>query len=127
MRRFGILWRRLDYLIEHSILIATVCAKLHNVCVARWVRQGRPVNGLECDRQAQDHLDVMYRGSVFVQQDTQRDDFPTTSEVLERMGNPHETDGLRTRDSKKRDELARHIHSLGIRWSESAEHDFMHL
>jgi hypothetical protein len=41
------------------------------------------VNGLECARQAQDHLDVIHRESVFVQQDTQRDDFPTTSEVTD--------------------------------------------
>ena len=36
VRRWGILWRPLVCSLDNCTLIATICAKLHNVCVADW-------------------------------------------------------------------------------------------
>lgn len=37
VRRFGILWKPIEYALNDVPLLIAVCAKLHNVCVSRWL------------------------------------------------------------------------------------------
>lgn len=41
VRKWGILWRSLEYSEEINILIVIVCAKLHNICIDSWKKQGK--------------------------------------------------------------------------------------
>jgi hypothetical protein len=45
VRRWGILWSAQETTIEHTCTLVTVCAKLHNVCVDRWIARGWPGGG----------------------------------------------------------------------------------
>lgn len=42
VRRFGILWKRIDLDLDHVPTIILTCAKLHNVCVERWIAEHCP-------------------------------------------------------------------------------------
>ena len=39
VRKWGILWKPLGYSLRVNTLITMVCAKLHNVCVNRWMKK----------------------------------------------------------------------------------------
>jgi hypothetical protein len=41
-RRFGILWKPIRMKLARVAKVIRVCAMLHNVCVDRWVKRGRP-------------------------------------------------------------------------------------
>ena len=38
VRRWGILWKSLDYKLKTSVLIIMTCVKLYNICVNSWIR-----------------------------------------------------------------------------------------
>ena len=40
VRKFGILWKTLDYSLSTNTLILQVCAKLHNLCINHWMKAG---------------------------------------------------------------------------------------
>ncbi len=42
VRRWGILWCCNGVRIRRVSLMLTVCAKLHNICVDRWIANGKP-------------------------------------------------------------------------------------
>ena len=41
IRKFGIMWRAMEYGVEINTLIVMVCAKLHNLCIDEWKRKGK--------------------------------------------------------------------------------------
>ena len=40
VRKWGILWRPLEYSVKDNALILKVCAKLHNFSINNWMRTG---------------------------------------------------------------------------------------
>jgi len=42
VRRFGILWKPIELDVENVPLVVTTCAILHNICINRWIANGRP-------------------------------------------------------------------------------------
>lgn len=40
VRRWGVYWRCMRFSLKHSTIISSVCAILHNVCVADWKKKG---------------------------------------------------------------------------------------
>jgi len=40
VRKFGILWKALEYSLATNTLILQVCAKLHNLCINHWMKVG---------------------------------------------------------------------------------------
>jgi hypothetical protein len=40
VRKFGILWKALEYSLATNTLILQVCAKLHNLCINHWMKEG---------------------------------------------------------------------------------------
>ena len=44
VRKWGILWRPLEYSVKDDILILMTCAKLHNFSIDHWMKAGTHFN-----------------------------------------------------------------------------------
>ncbi len=42
VRRFGILWKPIEFDVSNIPLLITTCAILHNICINRWLLNGKP-------------------------------------------------------------------------------------
>jgi hypothetical protein len=42
VRRFGILWKPIEFDVSNIPLLVTTCAILHNICINRWLLNGKP-------------------------------------------------------------------------------------
>ena len=84
VRRWGILWCANSSRLRNVAVIAIVCAKLHNLCVDRWITNG--MNGREYSVGVNE--DIPLHDGI----DNSR---PTDDEVSERLSNRYAKIGLR--------------------------------
>jgi hypothetical protein len=107
--RWGILWRPIQFKLWKVATIVKVCAMLHNVCVSRWVSEGRCVN-----RSGQQCLEVPPQVRV-------EDGMPSESAVMERLHNNYVDARRRSADSSCRNTLMEDIYDAGIRMYSDTE------
>ena len=127
IRRWGILWKPLEYKIAHVTLIIQVCAKLHNRCIDSWKRS--------TSRKGQrENLEPLEHGddwSCFLRNCHKRSsniDVPTDDEIINVLSNrlkPGNLTYAKRRDHcPKRELLVKYIYDHGIRFDSRAENDF---
>lgn len=66
VRRFGILWKPIEYALERVPLIVTTCAILHNICIDRWLQMNEEsgVSSLLYGPSSTPHIDVNHATGV---------------------------------------------------------------
>lgn len=124
VRRWGILWRPLEYSIANVTLIIQVCAKLHNRCVDTWKKSKNGSQQLEPLDQGEDwscFLKNCYRKKASI-------DFPEDDEVFNILSNnlkpPTAAYSKRRDQCPKRELLTEYIYKSGIRYDSRSENDF---
>ena len=127
VRRWGILWKPLEYDMEKVTLIIQVCAKLHNRCVDSWKRSATR-------RGQRENLEPLDHGedwSCFLRnchKQSSSINFPTDDEVINVLSNrlkPGNATYAKRRDQcPKREVLTKYIYDSGIRFDSRAENDF---
>jgi hypothetical protein len=130
VRRFGILWRPLEYHVNKVPTIFRVICKLHNMCMDRWMmnnpagaRLGKLTDG-DCmpfsdDSNLWDTFDIRVGlDEVFEQ--------PTDEAVIQRLRNRYGRLGDRrrvyaARNIALRDSLCEELYTLGVRFNKELE------
>ena len=97
IRKWGILWKPLEFKLQTNVLIVTVCAKLHNVSINYWKRKGKLAEEISAmDRNYDQQRDVgMFMGwgaanGLFAPQE----DIMEDENIAHIMGNHIRNDGL---------------------------------
>lgn len=103
VRRWGILWRPILFALHRVATIVKVCAKLHNVCVDRWVQRGRPMNrkGMQ-QPDVPDHVNIATT-------------MPTDAEIINKMHNSYIDANRASADHSLRTKIMDDIYNAGIR------------
>mmetsp|Transcript_17250 Transcript_17250/g.38846 ORF Transcript_17250/g.38846 Transcript_17250/m.38846 type:complete len:496 (+) Transcript_17250:167-1654(+) len=111
VRRWGILWRMIEFSLSRVPTIVRVCAKLHNLCVDRWLLQGRPSS-----REAADRIEPEAEDQIGVE-----DGMPAHSEIMARLHNNYVLARARSAESSIRMRLVHDIYNAGIRTETDTE------
>ena len=104
VRRFGILWCANSSHLNKVAVLVLVCAKLHNLCVDRWMINGRRGN-----------LDIVGVNEDIPLHDGIENNRPTDIEVANALGNRYSEIGDRAAVSDLRTTMMLQIWSTGIR------------
>ena len=105
VRRWGILWCANSSRLKNVSLMVQCCAKLHNVCVERWIKNGRQhhINTTHQQEEIPEHvnIDSAYR--------------PTDAEVINRLDNRYAGIGVRAASNDLRISMMNMIWDTGLR------------
>ena len=115
VRRWGIPWCPNNSRLKNVPLMAQCCAKLHNVCVNRWIINGKNNNFESCSRfeDIPEHINI----------DTVAR--PTDAEVADRLNNRYADIGLRAAQCDLRVSMMNMIWNTGLRIT--SDHDLVGL
>jgi hypothetical protein len=128
VRKWGILWKPLEFSLETNMLIVKVCCKLNNFCIMAWKKKGKKayqIAAMEAKfEQAMDSDAGLFLG--WTSSSASNDDIPNDGEVLEMMANnltspDHPTSRV---DSQRRIDIRQKIIDCGYAWHANQENDF---
>jgi hypothetical protein len=124
VRKWGILWKPLEYSLQTNILILSVCSKLHNISINHWIKQGY----LSKEIAAMDELYQQQKDEgIFMGWDTQ---FEEEYDIFD-IGNIEELFGNHLRNepasriiSDRKKGITETIYNCGIRYQLRSDNDF---
>ena len=122
VRKFGILWKTLDYSLSTNTLILQVCAKLHNLCINHWMKAGdraTEIQKIDNDFRLQNDARIFTNTTSGRERNTVDD---VRKKVLG-MSNSNDTED-RPLASARRWEIAEDLYDKGIRYDTRADNDF---
>jgi len=113
IRRWGFFWKPIEYDIDTTILIARVCAKLHNLCID--MNENEAGNhGIDANMRTDDQPTM-----------SMNDDQPTDSSVMEVFENlylENRTALRRSTESTKRDQIRINLQRSGLAFSSANDY-----
>ena len=115
VRRWGILWCPNSSRLKNVSLMVQCCAKLHNVCVNRWIINGKN-NNFESSSRFEDIPEHVNIDSIVR---------PTDAEVADRLNNRYVDIGLRAAQCDLRVSMMNMIWNTGLRIT--CDHDLVGL
>lgn len=121
IRRWLILWSTMEYDLKTNALIPVVCALLQNICVDRWLLQGRYQGGLNS-------FDRQYDASAFdANIPSAAETAESDEEIMNVMRNAYMADLPRAAfntENGRKNTIVRHIASCGQRYHSITDLDF---
>ena len=125
LRKFGILWRPMEFGIEVNTTIVMVCAKLHNLSIDDWKKKGKQAGFIFANEERRcGRREARTRGTEQWEEDDV--DLPTDEAVKEMMNNYMKAPTRACpNDSAKRGALKEEMYSHGLRHDVCLENDYV--
>ena len=127
VRKWGILWKPLEYPLHVNTLIIVVCSKLHNLAIATWMRKGHlaeTISSLESAYVQQRDAGVFMGWGdedVYSRYVDHYDD-----NLVQQLYGNHLPNPRALATNSRREELLTFIYDCGIRFDTRADRDFMY-
>lgn len=123
VRKWGIVWRPLAFELAITTLVVEVCAKLHNLSIAYWIKSGKRDEEIHSMYENFHQVTDQFVFSASGDGDDDNNEEVTDAEIAELMSN-YITDGERVKNSKKKFDIMENIFNVGIRYNVRDENDF---
>ena len=127
VRKWGILWKPLEYPLHVNIQIISVCSKLHNITISSWMKKGHlaeTISSIESSYVQQRDVGLFMGWGDEDTYNTYVEHYDDRL-VQELYGN-HLDYPRAAPSNSRREELLTNIYDCGIRFDARADRDFMY-
>lgn len=129
IRKWGILWKPLEFDLETNTLVVEVCAKIHNIAIEYWIEHGLKADQIsEADANFEQQRDAgIFMGWGQVHLYDQYAEVFNDGEVAEIFGNLLPNDATNRTVSRRKLDIMHGIYEKGFRYNIQSDNDFTYV